>query len=48
MMSRAKPPFRFDPSGRTLGAMKPKTVEAGTREPLQGDSLPTLDEGDVL
>ena len=47
IMSRVKPPFRFDPSGRTLGAMKPKPHAT---PPRTTDTPPALPDatGDIL
>jgi hypothetical protein len=50
VMSRPRPPFRFDPSGRTLGAMKPKKVteDDKARRPQRADALPTHTEGEDI
>lgn len=52
VMSRAKPPFRVDPSGRDLGAMKPKKprpVPPGQRTQRATDvPLVLEDDGDIL
>jgi hypothetical protein len=48
VLSRPKPPFRFDSTGRTIGAMKPKPYiapEASTTRPL---ALADDTDGDVL
>jgi hypothetical protein len=44
-----KPPFRYDPTGRQPGALKPKKVTFIGCEPAQrADSLPLIDEGDDI
>lgn len=50
VMSLPKPPFRFDPSGRTLGAMKPKiVVKENEPAPAASWPAPVLQvEGDIL
>lgn len=46
-ITRPKPPFKFDASGRTPGAMKPKPKSE--IRPQRAASLPTVDDGeDVL
>ena len=45
-MQRPKPPFRFDPSGHTLGAMKPKTAAPDPRP--QAATATLAEDGDIL
>lgn len=50
VLQRPKPPFRYDPSGRQLGAFKPKrSTFIGAESPQTPVSLHTADDlGDVL
>lgn len=51
VLGRPEPPFRFDPTGRQPGALKPKTVTfTGAQQPQRADTMVTVDEleGDLL
>lgn len=44
-----KPPFRYDATGRQVGALKPKKVTFVGAEPVQrGADVPVIDEDDIL
>jgi hypothetical protein len=49
-LARPKPPFRFDASGRAVGAFKPKRTYPYTAEPTAPTTAPTaaLDEDDIF
>jgi hypothetical protein len=48
VMSRPKPPFRFDPSGVAIGALKPKTTPALPAPRVQTVAALNQEEGDIL
>lgn len=49
VITRPKPPFRYDPTGRIPGALKPKKATFVNCEPLQrADAVALVDEGDDI
>lgn len=49
VISRPKPPFRYDPTGRIPGALKPKKATFVGAEPVQrADSVALVDGGDDI
>jgi hypothetical protein len=48
VLSRTKPPFRYDPTGRQIGALKPKPEAEAAPAPTSGRPLALVDDGEVL
>lgn len=49
VINRPKPPFRFDPTGRAPGALKPKKITfIGIEPPQRADALALIDDEDDI